>query len=88
MARVRKPPVRRPSPHWFYGDCEAPPWLPPGRLQRRNEAIVLDEEGRVVSEDREPTTSEDFFKAYVVTLFHNVVNLFHYVVRLNQISNS
>ena len=55
---------------------------------------MLDEEGCVASEDREPTTSEDsraerpFFEAYVVTLFHNVVNLFHYIVRLNQISSS
>ena len=86
MARVRKPPFRRPSPRWSHGDCEAPPWLPPGCLQRRNEAIVLDKEGRVESEDWEP--ERPFFEAYVVTLFHNVVNLFHYVVRLNQISNS
>ena len=59
MARVRKPPFRKPSSRWFHGDCEAPPWLPPGCLQRRNKAIMLDEEGRVESEDREPTTSED-----------------------------
>ena len=69
-----------------------PPWLPPGCLQRRNKAVMPDEEGRVESEDQEPTTSEDleqpFFEAYVVNLFHNVVNLFHNVVRLNQISNS
>ena len=59
MVRVRKPPFMRPSPCWFYGDCEAPPWLPPGCLQRRNEAIMLGKEGHVESEDREPTTSED-----------------------------
>ena len=33
--------------------------LPPGHLQRRNEAIMLDEEGCVEPEDQEPTTSED-----------------------------
>ena len=54
MARVRKPPFRRPSPRWFHDDFEAPPRLPPGCLQRRNEAVVLDEEGRV-----EPTTGEN-----------------------------
>ena len=92
MVRVRKPPFRRPSPRWFHGDCEAHPWLPPGRLQRRNKAIMLDKEGRVESEDREPTTSEDsgatLLRGLYSKFFHNVVNLFHYVVRLNQISNS
>ena len=34
------------------------------------------------------TPERPFFEAYVVTLFHNVVNLFHCVVRINQISNS
>ena len=74
MARVRKPPVRRPSPRLFYGDCEAPPWLPPGRLQKRNEAVVLDEEGHVASEDREPTTSEDSRETLLRGLYSNFLS--------------
>ena len=35
------------------------PRLPPGCLQRKNEAIVLEEEGHVELEYQEPTTSED-----------------------------
>ena len=65
MARVRKLPVRRPSPRWFYGDCEAPLGLPPGRLQKRNEAIMVDEEGRVEPEDREPTLLRGVLHKYV-----------------------
>ena len=70
MVRVRKPSFRRPSPHWFHDDCEAPPRLPPGCLQRRNEAIVLDEEGHV-----EPTMGEDsrvtLLRGALYNLFHN-----------------
>ena len=53
--------------------------LPPGCLQRRNRTIGMDEEGRAEPEDQEPTTSEDsgatFLEAYVIKLFHYVVNL-------------
>ena len=65
MARVRKPPFRRPSPCWFHDDCEATPRLPPGCLQRRNKAIVLDEEGRVEPEDQEPTLLQGVLHKYV-----------------------
>ena len=67
MVRVRKPLFRRPSPCWFHDDCEAPLRLPPGCLQRRNKAIVLDEEGCVKPEDREPTV----FEVYCINMFHN-----------------
>ena len=33
------------------------------------------------------TPERPFFEAYVVTLFHNVVNLFNYVVRLIKLVN-
>ena len=57
---------------------------------------MLDKEGRVEPEDQEPTEDSTpvktperpFFEAYSVNLFCNVVNLFHNVVRLDQISNS
>ena len=92
MVRVRKPPVRRPSPCWFYGDCEAPhgciqdaseEGMKPSCWTKRE---VLCQ--KIGSRLPVKTLERPFFEAYVVTLFHNVVNLFHYVVRLNQISNS
>ena len=50
------------------------PWLPPGCLQRRNEAIVLDEEGRVEPEDQEPTNSEDSGATLLRGVFHKLVS--------------
>ena len=65
MAMARKPLFKRPSPHWFHDDCEAPPRLPPGHLQRRNEAVVLDEEGRVKLEAQELTLLRGVLHKYV-----------------------
>ena len=49
----------------------------------------MDEEGCVKPEDQEPMTSEDsratLLRGIICNLFYTVVNLFHNVVRLDQI---
>ena len=62
--------ARRHSPCLLQVIGRHPLWPPPGLVQRRNEAIVLDEEGRV-----EPTPERPFFEAYCINLFHNVFKL-------------
>ena len=50
------------------------PRLPPGCLQRRNEAVMLDEEGRIEPEDQEPTTSEDSGATLLRGIFRKFVS--------------
>ena len=60
--------------------------LPPGRLQRRNRTVGMDEEGHAEPEDWEPTDSEDSGVTLLEGLCIKIISYcskFHYVVQLN-----
>ena len=68
MVRMKKLPLRRHSPHWLHGDWEAPSAAASRTPSKgRNEAVILDEEGRV-----KPTTSEDSGVTLLPGLLHKL----------------
>ena len=49
--------------------------MPPVHLKEGNETTVVDEEGRIKPEDREPTTSEDSGATILRGIFCKFVHL-------------